>query len=153
MATAAPEGGAQVGLVIVTHGACGETMLRAAADIVGPVAASASVSVEPSENFADIVLRVTEACNRVDTGAGLLILADVHGSSPFRACMAMADGSRLVEVVCGVNLPMLIKLATCDRRGQPPITVADVVKEVGKRSIRLGSELTGNFNAVRVDPR
>ena len=97
--------------------------------------------------------RVAEACKRVDSGAGLLILADVHGSSPFRACMAMADGTRLIEVVCGVNLPMLIKLATCDRRGLPPIKVAELVKEVGKRSIRLGSELTGNFSVARVDPR
>ena len=153
MASAAPEDGAQVGLVIVTHGACGETMLRAAADIVGPVPASTSVSVEPSEIFDDIVRRVSEACRDVDSGSGLLILADVHGSSPFRACMAMADGTRPVEVVCGVNLPMLIKLATCDRRGQPPGKVAEVVKEVGKRSIRLGSELTGNFSAVRVEPR
>jgi mannose PTS system EIIA component len=147
------EGGAQVGLVIVTHGACGEALLRAASDIVGPIAAAATVSVEPSERFDEVVLRVGGACDAVDTGTGLLILTDVHGSSPFRACAAMADGTRALEIVCGVNLPMLIKLATCDRRGLPPAKVAELVKEVGKRSIRLGSELTGNFPAVRVEPR
>ena len=57
----------------------------------------------------------------------------------------MLDGTRPVEIVCGVNLPMLIKLATCDRRGLRPVEVAELVKEVGKRSIRLGSELTGKF--------
>jgi mannose/fructose-specific phosphotransferase system component IIA len=147
------EGGAQVGLVIVTHEACGEAMLHAAADIVGPVPASVAVSVEPSERFEDLVHRVSDACDRVDSGTGLLILTDVHGSSPFRACAAMADGKREVEIVCGVNLPMLIKLATCDRSGLSPAKVAELIKEVGKRSIRLGSELTGNFPAVRVDPR
>ena len=57
----------------------------------------------------------------------------------------MVDGTRPVEIVCGVNLPMLIKLATCDRSGLRPAEVAELVKEVGKRSIRLGSELTGKF--------
>jgi PTS system mannose-specific IIA component len=133
----------QVGLVIVTHGGCGECLLGAASGIVGPVPASTSVSVGMGENFDDIVARVGRACDQVDSGAGILILADVHGSSPFRACLAMLDGTRPVEIVCGVNLPMLIKLATCDRGGQRPAEVAELVKEVGKRSIRLASELTG----------
>jgi len=132
-----------VGLVIVTHGGCGECLLGAASGIVGPVPASTSVSVAMGENFDDIVTRVGRACDQVDSGAGILILADVHGSSPFRACLAMLDGTRPVEIVCGVNLPMLIKLATCDRGGQRPAEVAELVKEVGKRSIRLASELTG----------
>jgi mannose/fructose-specific phosphotransferase system component IIA len=50
-----------------------------------------------------------------------------------------------VEICCGVNLPMLIKLATVDRRNLSPAEIADVLKEVGKRSIRLGSELTGKI--------
>ena len=95
--------------------------------------------------------RVGRACDEVDSGVGILILADVHGSSPFRACLAMVDGTRPVEIVAGVNLPMLIKLATCDRRGQRPVEVAELVKEVGKRSIRLGSELTGKFSIPRED--
>jgi mannose PTS system EIIA component len=133
----------QVGLVIVTHGGCGECLLGAASGIVGPVPASTAVSVGMAENFDDIVSKVGRACDQVDSGHGILILADVHGSSPFRACLAMIDGTRPVEIVCGVNLPMLIKLATCDRGGQRPAEVAELVKEVGKRSIRLASELTG----------
>jgi PTS system mannose-specific IIA component len=145
--------GAQVGLLIVTHAECGECLLRAAEGIVGPVAASAAVSVPASERFDEIVARVARGCAEVDSGSGVLILADVHGSSPFRACLAMMDGSRAIEIVCGVNLPMLIKLATCDRRGLRPAEVAELVKEVGKRSIRLGSELTGSYAAPRVEKR
>ena len=144
-------GEAQVGLVIVTHAGCGDCLLAAAAGIVGPVPAATAVGVMPSEPFEDIVRRVGRACDQVDSGVGLLILADVHGSSPFRACLAMVDGTRPVEIVAGVNLPMLIKLATCDRSGLSPVEVAELVKEVGKRSIRLGSELTGKFSIPRED--
>jgi PTS system mannose-specific IIA component len=151
MATA--DSGRRVGLVIVTHDDCGDCLLRAAAAIVGPVASSTSVAVPPGETFDEIVRRVGRACDQVDSGSGILILVDVHGSSPFRACLAMMDGSRAVEVVCGVNLPMLLKLATCDRGGLGPAEVAELVKEVGKRSIRLGSELTGNLHAPRADHR
>ncbi|HEY7373548.1 MAG TPA: hypothetical protein VIF57_15415 [Polyangia bacterium] len=141
----------QVGLVIVTHAGCGECLLSAASDIVGKVPASTAVGVLPSEPFDEIVRRVGQACDNVDSGVGILILADVHGSSPFRACLAMVDGTRPVEIVAGVNLPMLIKLATCDRRGLRPVEVAELVKEVGKRSIRLASELTGKFSIPRQD--
>ncbi len=50
-----------------------------------------------------------------------------------------------MEILCGVNLPMLIKLATLDREHMAPAELADLLKEVGKRSIRLGSELTGKI--------
>jgi PTS system mannose-specific IIA component len=139
------DSGPQVGLVIVTHGTCGECMLAAAGDIVGPVASAATVAVSVDEEFNEIVRRVGRACEQVDSGVGVLILVDVHGSSEFQACLAMVDGTRAIEIVCGVNLPMLIKLATVDRCGLRPPEMAELIKEVGKRSIRLGSELTGKI--------
>jgi len=57
--------------------------------------------------------------------------------------MTMADGTRAAEVVCGVNLPMLLKLATLDRCRLPPLALAMEMQECGRRSIRIGSELTG----------
>lgn len=134
-----------VGLVLVTHGGSGACLLSAAAEIVGPVVESSSVAVVVGEDFSDVVRRVSLACDAVDTGSGLIILVDVHGSSEFQACLAMLDGSRPIEIVCGVNLPMLIKLATLDREHLTPAELADVLKEVGQRSIRLGSELTGKI--------
>src|SRR5882672_4663491 len=136
-------GDAVVGLVIVTHGGSGACLLSAAAEIVGAIEAAASIAVVVGEDFSDTVRRVAHACDGVDSGAGIIILVDIHGSSEFQACLSMVDGSRPVEIVCGVNLPMLIKLATVDRRSQGPAEIADLLKEVGKRSIRLGSELTG----------
>jgi PTS system mannose-specific IIA component len=134
-----------VGLVVVTHGGCGACLLTAAAEIVGPIEDSSSVAVVAGEDFSDVLRRVGEACDGVETGAGLLILVDVHGSSEFQACLTMVDGTRPVEILCGVNLPMLIKLATLDRHHMSPPEMADLLKEVGKRSIRLGSELTGKM--------
>jgi mannose/fructose-specific phosphotransferase system component IIA len=133
--------------VIVTHGGSGACLLSAAAEIVGALEAAASIAVVVGEDFGDTVRRVAHACDGVDSGAGIVILVDVHGSSEFQACLAMVDGTRSVEIVCGVNLPMLIKLATVDRRGLAPADIADVLKEVGRRSIRLGSELTGKIVA------
>jgi mannose PTS system EIIA component len=141
------EGGGDpvVGLVVVTHGGCGACLLSAAAEIVGPLDASSSVAVVVGEDYGDVLTRVEQACDAVEGGVGLLILVDVHGSSEFQACLAMVDGSRPVEIVCGVNLPMLLKLATLDRHALGPVQLADLLKEVGKRSIRLGSELTGKI--------
>lgn len=139
------DSGPLVGLVIVTHGTCGECMLAAAGDIVGPVSAATTVAVSVDEEFNEIVRRVGRACDDVEGGAGVLILVDVHGSSEFQACLAMVDGTRPIEIVCGVNLPMLIKLATVDRQSLRPPEMAELIKEVGKRSIRLGSELTGKI--------
>src|SRR6185312_3058143 len=138
-----------VGLVIVTHGGSGECLLAAAQGLVGQIAASTAVSITLEDSFDQQVSRIEAACARVDSGSGLVILADVHGSSPFRAALAMLDGTRAVEIVCGVNLPMLIKLATVDRQALRPVEIAEIAKEVGKRSIRLGSELTGKITISR----
>ena len=138
-----------VGLVIVTHGGSGECLLAAAQGLVGTIPAAVAVSITLEDSFEQQVSRIEAACARVDAGAGLVILADVHGSSPFRAALAMLDGTRAVEIVCGINLPMLIKLATVDRSALRPVEIAEIAKEVGKRSIRLGSELTGKITLSR----
>ncbi|MES1165811.1 MAG: PTS fructose transporter subunit IIA [Verrucomicrobiota bacterium] len=149
MASSEQEPSPMVGLVIVTHGGSGECLLAAAQGLVGTIAASAAVSITLEDSFEEQVTRIEAACARVDSGAGILILADVHGSSPFRASLAMLDGTRAVEIVCGINLPMLIKLATVDRHALRPVEMAEIAKEVGKRSIRLGSELTGKMTISR----
>jgi PTS system mannose-specific IIA component len=95
------------------------------------------------EAFTSMVEKISRACEEVDEGSGVLLLVDVHGSSPFHAAMTMLDGTRPAEVLCGVNLPMLIKLATIDRRLTTPVALAEELREAGRRSIRLGSELTG----------
>jgi mannose/fructose-specific phosphotransferase system component IIA len=90
-----------------------------------------------------LVEKISQACEDVDQGVGVLLLVDVHGSTPFHAAMTMLDGTRPAEVLCGVNLPMLIKLTNLDRTQGPPVVLAEELRDAGRRSIRLGSELTG----------
>ena len=134
-----------IGVVVVTHGGAGRCLLEAAASIVGRIDSAEAVSVVMEDPFDEVIHRIEHACNDVDSGCGVVILVDIHGSSPFQACMAMLDGTRAVEIVCGVNLPMLLKLATVDRHDLRPYEMAELLRDVGRRSIRLGSELTGKI--------
>jgi PTS system mannose-specific IIA component len=143
--SASDQNDSSIGVVVVTHGGAGHCLLDAAASIVGPIDAAEAVSVMMEDSFDTVIHHVEHACNDVDQGAGVVILVDIHGSSPFQACLAMLDGTRAVEIVCGVNLPMLLKLATVDRRELRPYELAELLRDVGRRSIRLGSELTGKI--------
>jgi PTS system mannose-specific IIA component len=143
--SASDQNDSSIGVVVVTHGGAGHCLLDAAASIVGPIDAAEAVSVMMEDSFDTVIHHVEQACNDVDQGAGVVILVDIHGSSPFQACLAMLDGTRAVEIVCGVNLPMLLKLATVDRRELRPYELAELLRDVGRRSIRLGSELTGKI--------
>jgi PTS system mannose-specific IIA component len=139
-----------VGLVVVTHGNAAVCLLDAVAGILGGLPSAEAVCVSMAERFEGIVERVGQACENVDAGAGVLILVDLQGSSPYQACMAMLDGTRPAEVVCGVNLPMLMKLGTIDRADLRPSEMANLLREVGRRSIRLGSESTGKVTVEEV---
>jgi PTS system mannose-specific IIA component len=140
-----------VGLVVVTHGGAADCLLDAVAGILGPLPAAVPISISMEESFDETMERIVRACDQVDGGAGVVLLVDLQGSSPYQACMAMLDGSRAAEVVCGVNLPMLLKLATIDRRDPRPPELATLLRDVGKRSIRLGSELTGRVSFEEIE--
>jgi PTS system mannose-specific IIA component len=143
--SASAENDPLIGVVVVTHGGAGRCLLEAAATIVGRIESIEAVGVSMEDPFESVIRRIEQACIDVDSGAGVVILVDIHGSSPFQACLAMLDGTRAVEIVCGVNLPMLLKLATVDRRELRPYEMAELLRDVGRRSIRLGSELTGKI--------
>lgn len=143
--------GPMVGLVVVTHGGSADCLLQAVAGILGPLPAAVPVSVSMDETFDETLERIEQACDAVDRGAGVVLLVDLQGSSPYQACMAMMDGSRSAEVVCGVNLAMLLKLATIDRCEPRPPELAQLLREVGRRSIRLGSELTGRVSLEEIE--
>jgi PTS system mannose-specific IIA component len=132
-----------LGVVVVTHDQAAISLVAAAFAIVGELPAVTAVCVGIGESFTRIVEKISRACEEVDQGSGVVLLVDVHGSSPFHAAMSMLDGTRAAEVLCGVNLPMLLKMATVDRTLTPPIALAEELRDAGRRSIRLGSELTG----------
>lgn len=136
-----------VGVVVVTHENAAEALVAGARGVLGAqVPALAAVPVAMGEPQATIIAKLSRACDEVDQGAGVLLLVDLHGSSPFNAAMTMLDGTRRAEVLCGVNLAMLIKMSTVDRTETPPVALAEILQDIGRRSIRLGSELTGKVS-------
>ena len=134
-----------VGVVVLSHEQVAFAMLEAARRVVGTLPGVAVACASAADDSAAIMQRVSRACSDVDDGAGVLIMVDVYGSTPFHVAMAMLDGTGAAEVVCGVNLPMLLKLATLDRTRLSPAQMALEMCECGRRAIRIGSELTGKI--------
>ena len=135
-----------VGVVVVSHEQVALALIEAARRVVGTIPNIAAACVSAGEDSASIMHKVAQACGQVDDGAGVVLLVDVYGSTPFNVSMTMADGTRAAEVVCGVNLPMLLKLATLDRCKLAPAALASELQDCGRRSIRIGSELTGKVS-------
>jgi PTS system mannose-specific IIA component len=131
-----------VGVVVVTHGlACGD-LVTAAEAIVGPLPDIVSVPTDLREPVDVIQRRVAAAAAAADQGHGVLLLCDLHGSTPANACQALV-ATGVVDVLYGVNLAMLIKLSTCDRRNTGPTELGAYLRDTARRSIRLGSEMPG----------
>ena len=141
-----------IGVVVVTHGQLAVELVNAAEMIVGDLPQFTAVSIGWHEDVNDARGDISQAIERVRGEEGVLLLTDMFGGTPSNLGMTFLEKDRL-EVITGVNLPMLIKLATIDRQGMRPGAMAELVKEVGKRSIRLGSELTGKVTLLPEERR
>jgi PTS system mannose-specific IIA component len=110
-----------IGLVLVTHGRLAEELRHAMEHVVGPQAAVATVCIGPEDDMegrrADIASRIRD----VDQGDGVVLLTDIAGGTPSNLALSLAD-RRHVEVIAGVNLPLLVKLAKI--RGSEPLSEA-----------------------------
>ena len=137
-----------IGIVLVTHGRLASEFRAALEHVVGPQKQIESVGIGPDDDIEQRRQDIISAVAQVDGGAGVVVLTDMFGGTPSNLAISIMNGAN-IEVIAGVNLPMLIKLATVDRRGMSPGEVAEIIKEVGRRSIRLGSELTGKFGLPR----
>lgn len=136
----------KVGVVVVTHEGAADALVGAARALLGNLPGVTAVQCAMADDFQTLVDKISRGCQLVDEGAGVVMLVDLHGSSPFHASMSLLDGTRAAEILCGVNLPMLIKVATIDRTRQTPTQIGEALRDIGRRSIRLGSELTGRIS-------
>lgn len=141
-----------VGVVVVTHEGAADALVGAARALLGNLPGMTAVPCAMSDQFPALVDKISRGCQLVDEGAGVVILVDLHGSSPFHAAMSLLDGTRECEVLCGVNLPMLLKVGTMDRGRHGPSAIAETLRDCGCRSIRLGTELTGRVSASEKGP-
>jgi PTS system mannose-specific IIA component len=127
-----------IGVVAVSHCQLAEEMLRIAELITGPLQACKALCFHAEQPVEEMTRQLRDAIKEVDQGKGVLILTDLFGGTPANISLSFL-GPR-IEVVCGMNLPMLIKLASC-RRGYSLDKAASLVKEYGQRHISLASEV------------
>ena len=127
-----------VGLVVVSHCRVAEEMVHATELITGPLQACKALSFHAGQPVEEMVKQLRDAVKEVDQGKGVLVLTDLFGGTPANISLSLLGPK--IEVVCGMNLPMLIKFAGC-RKDQPLAEVAVLVKEYGRRHISLASEI------------
>jgi PTS system mannose-specific IIA component len=125
-----------IGIVVVTHGALAGELVNAARTIVGDIPAIAAVSIGWTDDMGSARAAIERALAEVG-GADVLILTDMFGGTPTNVSLPFL--SPKVEIVTGVNLPMLIKLTTL-REGDL-VEVARVIREQGKGAIYVASEI------------
>lgn len=127
-----------IGVVAVSHCRVAEEMVCATELITGPLQACRALSFQASQPVEEMVKQLRDAIKEVDRGKGVLILTDLFGGTPANISFSLLGPK--VEVVSGMNLPMLIKFAGC-RKDYPLEEVAAMVKEYGQRHISLASEV------------
>lgn len=135
---AGPNDKGLIGIIAISHCKLAEEMLTAAEMIVGPLQNCKAMCFKPDQPVDEMVRLLREAVKEVDQGKGVLILTDLFGGTPANISLSLLGPG--IEVVCGMNLPMLIKLAGC-RNGHSLSEAAAMVKEYGQRHISLASEV------------
>ena len=126
--------------VVVTHGQLANELLAAAEMIIGPIAHIAAISIGWHDDVDAARDEIERAIARVSEERGVLILTDMFGGTPTNiASMFFVEGE--VEVVTGVNLPMVIKLASQSDEAETLAIVAGRVRDQGRQAIYLAGEL------------
>ena len=131
--------GPKVGVLIVTHYRLGEEFLQALRLILPEAPVWDTVSVDPTMAVETVRGSIAAGLKAADSGEGVLILTDMFGGTPSNMSLSFHDEHQ-VEVVTGMNLPMLIKLATL-REPKPLDEMAAFIKAYGQRNISVASEL------------
>ena len=134
-----------VGVLIVSHGTLAETLVNTAEFIVGKLKAVKAVSIDPTSDVKELREKIHEAMEEVDGGNGVLILTDMFGGTPSNISLSFLEKER-IDVVTGVNLPMVINLAHV-REGKSLPEVAEAIRSGGRRSISLASQILGKKGA------
>ncbi|MGL4209809.1 MAG: PTS sugar transporter subunit IIA [Candidatus Adiutrix sp.] len=130
-----------IGIVIVTHGRLGQEMLKTAEFILGSLEGCSTVTIDGERSPEAMRQSISEAVKSVDKGAGVLILTDMFGGTPSNISLSfLAEGA--VEVLTGVNLPMLIKAVQV--RSQMQLgPAASTIGDHGRGSITVAGEILG----------
>ncbi len=128
-----------IGVVIVTHYGLGKEFLQALRLIVPEAPTYQSVSIDPAQTVDEMRTSIARALKEADQGQGVLVLADMFGGTPSNISLSFLE-DHAVEVVTGLNLPMLIKLGTMTEEKSLE-DLASFIKSYGRRNISVASEI------------
>ena len=133
-----------IGLVIVTHGGLAAEFRSALEHVVGRQTQLETISIGPEDDMAQRRLEILAAIRRVEAGEGVIVLTDMFGGTPSNLAISAMDEAN-VEVIAGINLPILVKLASI--RGEVPIGEAVCrARDAGRKYIKVASqELSGEI--------
>jgi len=130
-----------IGLIIVTHGHLAEEFVSAMEHVVGKQEAVATICIGPNDDMEDRRQQIADAIAEVDQGKGAIMLTDLFGGTPSNLAISLLDNGK-TEVIAGVNLPMLIRLAGA-RKELDLHAAAMAARDAGRTYITVASEFLG----------
>ena len=131
-----------IGLVLVAHGALADEFLSAMQYVVGPQKQIATVGLFPKDDIQKRRAEILEKVHTVDDGSGVIVLTDMFGGTPSNLSISLIEQGN-IEVMAGLNLPMLIKLAGL--RDHTPLKEAtEAAQDAGKKYITIASKFLGS---------
>jgi PTS system mannose-specific IIA component len=128
-----------IGMVLVTHGRLAAEFIAALEHVVGPQTHIAAVCIGPEDDMERRRQDILRAIGEVDAGKGVVLLTDMFGGTPSNLAISVMDKAK-VEVIAGVNLPMLIKLASL-RESEGLAAAVRGAQEAGRKYINVASQL------------
>ena len=134
-----------IGLVLVTHGRLASEFIVAMEHVVGPQERIAAICIGPDDDMEVRRGQIAQAIKAVDTGAGVIILTDLFGGTPSNLAISLMKSDK-IEVIAGVNLPMLIRLEGA-RKAMDVRSAVAAAREAGRKYISVASEILGEAAA------
>lgn len=128
-----------IGMVLVTHGRLALELVAALEHVVGPQSQVASICIGPDDDMEQRRAEIVAAVEKVDSGTGVVVLTDMFGGTPSNLAISIMENTN-VEVIAGVNLPLLIKLASV-RSTEPLSEAVTQAQDAGRKYINVASAL------------
>ena len=132
-----------IGLVLVTHGQLASEFIRAMEHVVGPQEQIHAICIGPEDDMEARRNDIAEALGHVDDGSGVIILTDLFGGTPSNLAISLMKSDK-IEVIAGVNLPMLIRLEGA-RKTMDVKAAVGAAREAGRKYISVASEILGEI--------
>lgn len=134
-----------IGLVLVTHGGLAEEFIRAMEHVVGAQERIIPIAIGPDDDMEERRADIARAIAAVDSGRGVIVLTDLFGGTPSNLAISLMEQGR-IEVIAGINLPMLIRLGGARKTMKVAEAVA-AAREAGRKYISVASEVLGEAAA------